>query len=178
MHRDACRKWVTVSQDVGQVVPMPLQSVFKKTFRKWSVPKTSQSTIRKNIRWLFHVLAQFPSPQVNLKWIDYYHQKMNVRVAERINNWNHRKLELIASSQLVTHKPNRDTCARKLPKFCFKKLLYFILWICPYYFVHDCSYFSCFEMIEFWKWQWLMCFLKSLPDISVNSLEHTAGTQK
>ena len=81
MHRDTRRKWVTVSQDVGQMVPMPLESVFKKAFRKWSVPKTSQGTIMNKYLYTFYFTTiSFTTSESEL---GYYHEKVNVRVAER-----------------------------------------------------------------------------------------------
>ena len=75
---------------------------------------------------LSHVLAQFFFTTSETD-VDYYHQKVNLRVALRVVEWLEKKstkcLDLMASTEPAIREANFDICARKSKKISYKTIL-------------------------------------------------------
>ena len=77
--------------DSTQENPFSFRFYFKVNRKNLGFSKKWYYNLGQNICWLFHVLAQFLFT-ISETELNYYHQKVNVRVAKRLKTYNLRKL--------------------------------------------------------------------------------------
>ena len=107
----------------------------RKLFSPHQIKASYVFAILQNICRLFHVLAQFLFYTSEME-LDYYHQKVNVRVILRVSKQqklgNFKKIpecfDMIVTTQPTTQKPNFDTGAKISQNICcktFHRKIYF-----------------------------------------------------